>query len=101
MRKFRLGENNIIVALSSLEELKDIPDCHLVIRFNVPTTYRSYIQSKGKARAQTPHFYMLAEQNEYETFLNNLNSFKGIEKVDETIRYDFFQHRTFFFVSLL
>ena len=24
---------------------------------------------------------MLAEQNEYETFLNNLNSFKGIEKV--------------------
>ncbi|CAF4385865.1 unnamed protein product, partial [Rotaria magnacalcarata] len=27
MRKFRLGENNIIVALSSLEELKDIPDC--------------------------------------------------------------------------
>jgi ERCC4-related helicase len=46
MRKFRMGENNIIVALSSLEELKDIPDCHLVIRFNVPTTYRSYIQSK-------------------------------------------------------
>jgi endoribonuclease Dicer len=48
MRKFRLGENNIIVALSSLEELKDIPDCNLVIRFHVPTTYRSYIQSKVK-----------------------------------------------------
>jgi len=32
--------------LSSLEELKDIPDCNLVIRFDVPTTYRSYIQSK-------------------------------------------------------
>jgi len=46
MRKFRLGENNIIVALSSLEELKDIPDCNLVIRFDVPTNYRSYIQSK-------------------------------------------------------
>ena len=46
MRKFRLGENNIIVALSSLEELKDIPDCNLVIRFNIPTNYRSYIQSK-------------------------------------------------------
>jgi endoribonuclease Dicer len=48
MRKFRLGENNIIVALSSLEELKDIPDCNLVIRFDVPTNYRSYIQSKVK-----------------------------------------------------
>ena len=46
MRKFRLGENNIIIALSSLEELKDIPDCHLVIRFDVPNNYRSYIQSK-------------------------------------------------------
>lgn len=46
MRKFRMGENNLIVALSSLEELKDIPDCNLVIRFDVPTTYRSYIQSK-------------------------------------------------------
>jgi endoribonuclease Dicer len=48
MRKFRLGENNIIVALSSLEELKDIPDCNLVIRFNLPTNYRSYVQSKVK-----------------------------------------------------
>ena len=37
--------------------------------------------SKGKARAQTPHFFMLAEQDEYETFLTNLNSFKGIEQV--------------------
>lgn len=46
MRKFRLGENNIIVALSSLEELKDIPDCNLVIRFDAPNNYRSYIQSK-------------------------------------------------------
>lgn len=46
MRKFRLGENNIIVALSSLEELKDIPDCNVVIRFDVPNNYRSYIQSK-------------------------------------------------------
>ncbi|UJR26111.1 hypothetical protein I4U23_007457 [Adineta vaga] len=81
MRKFRLGENNIIVALSSLEELKDIPDCNLVIRFDVPTNYRSYVQSKGKARAQTPHFFMLAEQEEYDTFLTNLNSFKGIEQV--------------------
>jgi len=50
MRKFRLGENNIIVALSSLEELKDIQDCNLVIRFDVPTNYRSYIQSKVKKR---------------------------------------------------
>lgn len=50
MRKFRLGENNIIVALSSLEELKDIPDCNLVIRFDVPTNYRSYIQSKVKQK---------------------------------------------------
>ncbi|CAM4797342.1 unnamed protein product [Rotaria magnacalcarata] len=81
MRKFRLGENNIIVALSSLEELKDIPDCNLVVRFNVPTNYRSYMQSKGKARAQTPHFFMLVEQDEYDTFLTNLNSFKGIEQV--------------------
>ncbi|CAF1396567.1 unnamed protein product [Adineta steineri] len=81
MRKFRLGENNIIVALSSLEELKDIPDCNLVIRFDVPTNYRSYVQSKSKARAQLPHFFMLAEQDEYDAFLTNLNSFKGIEQV--------------------
>ena len=36
---------------------------------------------QGKARAHIPHFYMLAEQIEYEPFLNNLNSFKGIEQV--------------------
>ena len=36
---------------------------------------------QGKARAQIPHFFMLAEHEEYETFLTNLNSFKGIEQV--------------------
>ncbi|CAF0737673.1 unnamed protein product [Didymodactylos carnosus] len=81
MRKFRLGENNLIVALSSLEELNDLPDCSLVVRFNVPTSYRSYIQSKGKARSQSPHFFMLVEKNEYDEFLKNVNCFKGIEQV--------------------
>jgi hypothetical protein len=62
MRKFRLGENNIIVALSSLEELKDIPDCNLVIRFDVPTNYRSYIQSKvrGFWYDFSPHYWNIS-----------------------------------------
>jgi len=46
LRKFRQREINVLIATSTLEEGVDLPRCNVVIQFDPPTSYRSYIQSK-------------------------------------------------------
>lgn len=48
LRKFCQREINVLIATSSLEEGVDLPRCNVVIQFDPPTSYRSYIQSKVK-----------------------------------------------------
>jgi len=46
LRRFRTREINLLISTSVLEEGIEIPKCNLVIRFDPPNSYRSYIQSK-------------------------------------------------------
>ena len=46
LRKFRQKELNLLISTSVLEEGVDIPKCNLVVRFDLPVDYRSYVQSK-------------------------------------------------------
>jgi len=46
LRKFRQRELNVLIATSTLEEGVDLPRCNVVIQFDPPSSYRSYIQSK-------------------------------------------------------
>lgn len=48
--KFRKGELNCLFATSVAEEGLDIPDCNLVVRFDLYRTMIQYIQSRGRAR---------------------------------------------------
>lgn len=40
LRSFRSHEINLLVSTNCLQEYAEIPKCNLVLRFDVPTTYK-------------------------------------------------------------
>ncbi|XP_055632857.1 endoribonuclease Dcr-1 [Toxorhynchites rutilus septentrionalis] len=55
LKRFRMHECNLLIGTSVLEEGIDLPKCNLVIRWNEPVSYRSYVQCKGRARAASAY----------------------------------------------
>lgn len=62
LRKFRRHEFNVLIATSVVEEGLDVPKCNVVCCFDFPKNFRSYVQSKGRARARDSNYYMLVPQ---------------------------------------
>ncbi|GFT77874.1 endoribonuclease Dicer [Nephila pilipes] len=82
LRNFREKKNNILVATQVLEEGMDIRQCNLVVRFDLPGDFRSYVQSKGRARAKNSIYAVLLEEGEKcERFMLDLVNFKTIENM--------------------
>ncbi|XP_055380587.1 endoribonuclease Dcr-1 isoform X2 [Condylostylus longicornis] len=63
LKRFRMHDCNLLIGTSVLEEGIDLPKCNLVIRWDPPTTYRSYVQCKGRARASQACHIMLVCPN--------------------------------------
>ncbi|TVY67376.1 Dicer-like protein [Lachnellula suecica] len=61
MTNFRKGAINCLFATSVAEEGLDIPDCNLVIRFDLYDTTIQYIQSRGRARHANSRYIHMAE----------------------------------------
>lgn len=67
VEKFRTGELNLLVATKVGEEGLDIQTCCLVIRFDLPETVASFIQSRGRARMpQSEYAFLVNSGNERE-----------------------------------
>lgn len=64
LRQFRRHEFNLLIATCVVEEGLDIPKCNVVCRFDFPKTFRSYVQSKGRARAKDSTYYILVDRDE-------------------------------------
>lgn len=56
LEKFRKKETNVIVSSSVLEEGVDLQMCNLVVMYDKPDTYRSYVQARGRARVNDSNY---------------------------------------------
>ncbi|KAJ3699720.1 hypothetical protein LUZ61_003425 [Rhynchospora tenuis] len=59
---FRDGKVNLLFTTDVAEEGLHIPDCSYVIRFDLPKTVRSYVQSCGRARQMDSQFVIMLER---------------------------------------
>ena len=57
-----LGQLNLLIATKVGEEGLDIQTCCLVIRFDLPETVSSFIQSRGRARMPQSKYVFLVDR---------------------------------------
>ncbi|KAJ8308770.1 hypothetical protein KUTeg_013644 [Tegillarca granosa] len=81
LRKFRLQEINLLISTNVLEDGIDLPKCNLVVKFDSPKDYRSYCQSKGRARARDAEYVLMVEEYALESFRKDIQMYKGIEQI--------------------
>ncbi|KAF6147407.1 hypothetical protein GIB67_016764 [Kingdonia uniflora] len=78
VKKFLTGELNLLVSTRIGEGL-DIPTCSLVIRFSLPETVASFIQSGGRARMPKSEYAFLVDRTNENEELDMIASFRSDE----------------------
>ncbi|KAH8694547.1 hypothetical protein BGZ61DRAFT_352039 [Ilyonectria robusta] len=61
LQRFKRGETNCLFATPVAEEGIDVPECDLVIRFDLYNSVIQYLQSKGRARQDNSRYISMVE----------------------------------------
>lgn len=78
LEKFKRGEVNLIIATSVLEEGIDLQECNLVISYDTPTTFRSYVQRKGRARMKPSKYVIMTPTSQMNKLQKRAQEWKDI-----------------------
>ncbi|KAM5342334.1 hypothetical protein ACJ41O_013300 [Fusarium nematophilum] len=76
LQRFKRGDVNCLFATPVAEEGIDVPDCDLVIRFDLYNSVIQYLQSKGRARQEHSKYITMLEDGN----MKQLRSLKQAER---------------------
>ncbi|CRL07309.1 CLUMA_CG020288, isoform A [Clunio marinus] len=92
LKKFRMHECNLLISTAVLEEGFDLPKCNLVVRWDSPKSYRSYVQCKGRAKAPNAlHVIMIApgmNDDLHQSIMSEEIGKKNHKMICDMIRYE-------------
>ncbi|XP_025264753.1 endoribonuclease Dicer isoform X1 [Camponotus floridanus] len=74
LQRFKTGSSNCIVATDIVDEGIDVPNCTLIIRYDLPMDFRGYVQSKGRARHSSSNYIVLMPDDD-RTFLERYKNY--------------------------
>ncbi|KAM0930615.1 hypothetical protein ACQ4PT_000868 [Festuca glaucescens] len=81
---FRAGKVNLLFTTDVTEEGIDVPNCSCVIRFDLPRTVCSYVQSRGRARRSNSNYVLMIERSPNVSSSNSPMQEKYTYHVDST-----------------
>jgi ERCC4-related helicase len=94
--EFRCNSKNLLVSTSVLEEGLDIPECNMVIRFQMMTNEIAEVQAQGRARAENSTLHNITVSNSntlHHRLLNIGRKEMARDAVDHLARHGIAKHR--------
>uniref|UniRef100_A0A182UVJ5 Dicer-2 n=1 Tax=Anopheles merus TaxID=30066 RepID=A0A182UVJ5_ANOME len=79
IENFRKRKINVLCATNVLEEGIDLQMCNMVIMYDAPLSYASFMQSKGRARMKTSTYLMMAPAADLQQFAKRMKLYRDIE----------------------
>ncbi len=88
LRRFRMHESNVLVSTAILEEGVDIPRVNLVVRFDVPSNFPSYVHSLGRCRSTDANYVHLVCTDAMHDYLGAVAKYHVMSEVGHlTVRF--------------
>lgn len=81
LEKFKRDEINLIIATSVLEEGIDLQECNLVVCYDMPTTFRAYVQTKGRARMKQSQYVIMAPASKMNALQSKVTEYRAIIEI--------------------